>query len=431
MTDEFVNDLLVRLETMTTDKTEADARLEQLTKSSVEKDQKIAQLEQKIKDLETANQNLRDLVRAKMASQESLPEEMKGEEVGLQRMVSSVDERFEKVTITFKPEKRIDDNDTVSILGEFTDWMPEIMERFDTEQVLMDPSLENTFFYKTRLLKGFKYRYHFSVGDQFVVDPTKEVSADRMDKVTNFVDVLTTSVMVQKSAADQKMKEEAEAEDIDEIIKDLEGDEEVKDAATEIKDAPPLIGQFNMPSFVNKEMIKMLPAEIVQKQGQRVIDSSLNLVELLKTHYNEQMEINDLEIMIKEVANSQNFGQGEYYQTQIDMKRNGMKDVVQKIRVLCKGRLLRPAIDDEILYEIVDYSEKTSMVSLRRLTDPNGILLTKGNTWPSTRKQIRGMMLEKHYKILPQAEEYDTRKKMLSNKDNKVVIKYQVMDIDG
>ena len=80
-------------------------------------------------------------------------------------MVSSVDERFEKVTITFKPEKRIDDNDTVSILGEFPDWMPEIMERFDTEQVLMDPSLENTFFYKTRLLKGFKYRYHFSVGD--------------------------------------------------------------------------------------------------------------------------------------------------------------------------------------------------------------------------------------------------------------------------
>ena len=68
MTDEFVNDLLVRLETMTTDKTEADARLEQLTKSTVEKDQKIAQLEQKIKDLETANQNLRDLVRAKIAS---------------------------------------------------------------------------------------------------------------------------------------------------------------------------------------------------------------------------------------------------------------------------------------------------------------------------------------------------------------------------
>ena len=96
-----------------------------------------------------------------------------------------------------------------------------------------------------------------------MVDPTKEVSADRMDKVTNFVDVLTTSVMVQKSAADQKMKEAEEAEDIDEIIKDLEGDEEVKDAATEIKDAPPLIGQFNMPSFVNKEMIKMLPAEIV------------------------------------------------------------------------------------------------------------------------------------------------------------------------
>ena len=110
----------------------------------------------------------------------------------------------------------------MSILGEFTDWMPEIMERYESTQVLLEPELENTFFYKTRLLKGFKYRYHFSVGDQFVVDPTKETSSDRLDKVTNFVDVFTQSIELAKQSIEEEKKEEEEKENLDEVMKDLE-----------------------------------------------------------------------------------------------------------------------------------------------------------------------------------------------------------------
>lgn len=78
-------------------------------------------------------------------------------------------------------------NDTVAIMGEWNDWMPEIMERYSSEEVLLEPELDNTFFYKTKLFCGFKYRYNFSVGDQFAVDHNKEVNEDRMGKVTNFV----------------------------------------------------------------------------------------------------------------------------------------------------------------------------------------------------------------------------------------------------
>jgi len=46
---------------------------------------------------------------------------------------SKADERFKVMTITFKPEIRIEDNDTVAIMGEFTNWMPEIMERYQSE----------------------------------------------------------------------------------------------------------------------------------------------------------------------------------------------------------------------------------------------------------------------------------------------------------
>ena len=111
------------------------------------------------------------------------------EPVELRRKMTSVDERFQVVTITFKPEVTIAPNDTVSILGEFSNWIPQIMERYDHEKVVLEPELANTFFYKTKLFIGFKYRYHFSVGDEFVVDPSKETSEDRFGKVTNFVDV--------------------------------------------------------------------------------------------------------------------------------------------------------------------------------------------------------------------------------------------------
>ena len=86
---------------------------------------------------------------------------------------------------------RIAEDDTVAILGEFTNWMPEIMDRYETEQVLLDPELANKFYYKTKLFRGFKYRYYFNVGDQFVVDNGLEVSEDRFGKMTNAVDVPT------------------------------------------------------------------------------------------------------------------------------------------------------------------------------------------------------------------------------------------------
>ena len=50
--------------------------------------------------------------------------------------------------------------------------MPEIMERYSSEKVLEEPTLANTFFYKTKLLTGFKYRFNFSVKGENFVDST-------------------------------------------------------------------------------------------------------------------------------------------------------------------------------------------------------------------------------------------------------------------
>ncbi len=50
-----------------------------------------------------------------------------------------------------------------------------------------------------------------------------------------------------------------------------------------------------MPSYVNADMQKMLPKDILSKQGERVMDNSKgSLTELLSKHVNAVEEINDL-----------------------------------------------------------------------------------------------------------------------------------------
>ena len=61
------------------------------------------------------------------------------------------------------------------------------MQRYTTEEIQKNPRLANKFFYKTQLMKGFGYRYHFSVGEQFVVDKTKESTKDASGLLTNKV----------------------------------------------------------------------------------------------------------------------------------------------------------------------------------------------------------------------------------------------------
>ena len=83
---------------------------------------------------------------------------------------SSFDVRFEVVTITYVATKEIAADDTVSIMGEYNHWLPEGMERLSNDA--SNKEEYNTFTYSTRLLKGFKYRFVFLVGEDIVHDET-------------------------------------------------------------------------------------------------------------------------------------------------------------------------------------------------------------------------------------------------------------------
>ena len=108
-----------------------------------------------------------------------------------------------------------------------------------------------------------------------------------------------------------------------------------------------------------------------------------------------------------------------------------MLDIVQKIRVRVKGRLVRPLHSEDIVYEICDYDENRGNIKLRLLFDQNGIMIKKTNTREKVRRSIRGTWLDKHYIILEQEEELNIRQRMLNSHEHKLFIKYQVMDVEG
>ena len=161
------------------------------------------------------------------------------------------------------------------------------------------------------------------------------------------------------------------------------------------------------------------------------MDNTRSLTDLLKQHASSVEDIKDMEQVAQEAEQAQNFGVLQYMQAQIAQKRSGLADLVQKIRVRVKGRLVRSNLAFETLYEIKDYNERTGQIMLRLMFDPNGILIAKHNTYGRVLRNIAGRWLDKHYFILPQAEEYEVRQRILSGQECKLIVKYQVISSGG
>ena len=156
-------------------------------------------------------------------------------------------------------------------------------------------------------------------------------------------------------------------------------------------------------------MKNMLPEEILNKTGKRVMDNTRKLCDLLKMHADAVIELNDTDQIMKEAQSAGNHGMIQYLESVQRQKLASLRDTVQNIRVRVKGRLLRSMIDNITLYEIKDYDERAGSVLLRLVFDPNGILIAQTNTNGNVIKNISGRWLEKHFFILPQDEEYEMR----------------------
>ena len=99
-----------------------------------------------------------------------------------------VDKRLKEVVINFHPVKFCD---RVLIMGQFNSWLPEIMQTYTSDQINLDTSLKGTYYYRVRLLVGYKYRYYFQInGEDFCIDENKDNEMSKFKRRTNVITVL-------------------------------------------------------------------------------------------------------------------------------------------------------------------------------------------------------------------------------------------------
>jgi len=128
-------------------------------------------------------------------------------------------------------------------MGNFNGYLPTLMERYTEEEVKsqrLEGGLEQylgSYFFKTQVLKGFIYRFYFSVGDQedFVLDNTQPKAVNPFGKETNVIEVP--------------------------LVDPSQQQEETKDVEEDSSFAPPDIAK--MPSYSSLDMPKVLPKQIL------------------------------------------------------------------------------------------------------------------------------------------------------------------------
>lgn len=156
----------------------------------------IAKLKKEISDLNSTQAEIKvqipglSLESKTSINTEDLEAFQDPEEISLQKKVSLAfvkklsqltnnAKKMREITIKFKPPSQLR-NAEVMIMGNFNGYMPSLMERYTDEEVKAqgledDPAeLLDTYFFKTQVLKGFSYRYYFSVigHDEFIIDET-------------------------------------------------------------------------------------------------------------------------------------------------------------------------------------------------------------------------------------------------------------------
>ena len=313
-----------------------------------------------------------------------------------EREKPTIEDKFALVTIEFEPPEKIAMSDSVAILGEFNHWLPEVMHRYTSQEIQSDSSLANRFYYKTHVLKGFGYRYHFSVGDNFLVDSTKESSENAFGHLTN------------------------------KIYAPVDEEEEI--------DLPQIM-LTKKPTYNAAVMNELIPEELRVKQGQRVysdVDAG-DLIDYLVRHDSLQDECTELEQLAQEAELLDNMQALNQIQTAMMSRRNELEKAVNVIKVHLVGRLVRPITmrdDERLLHEVQQFNEGDKSLKLRQLFDQNGILFSKENQ-PHSKifKHVRGVLLEKHYEIVERMEEYNIRKNKLAKA--KLTIKFKKQEIDG
>lgn len=147
----------------------------------------------------------------------------------------------------------------------------------------------------------------------------------------------------------------------------------------------------------------MLPKDVMEMQGQRVFQNMNDepLTALMQRHKLAADEISDLNKLIQQAEQVSDSMAVLQLTLMRDKISQVVKEAVNRINVHVKGRLFRQkSLKDALLYQIETYDSSSGNVCLRRLYDPNGILISHTNMSSKVLWKIQGASLGKFFEML-------------------------------
>ncbi|CDW77292.1 UNKNOWN [Stylonychia lemnae] len=290
----------------------------------------------------------------------------------------------------------------VYIQGEFNKWKPALMERLANQ----------IFYYDTKLLSGYRYRFNFKVDDKITTDCHQNSEQDQDNQDVNFNYILSTSAYNQNE---------------------------------ESKIDPQILQK--LPIFVHPDLISKREEELKQFQlnvAQLQDDTSQAVNEALqdysKESENQKIEILSLFlkrnrfvlsklILLRKIRkHGQALSNDDIVQSsseQITIFDEENQRITKAIKYLIRGKIAK-SLEHSLYYYINSYRSDTNELVLIRVYDNNGILLIDNQASEKNIINASESIFFESYQILFKEEELKFRHDLIHNKDHTLRLRYDV-----
>ncbi|CDW89559.1 UNKNOWN [Stylonychia lemnae] len=387
-----------------------DGQQQQLNQQQIE-ESKCVQLDQQ--EQQEQKLNLDQLANAinSLEQKQYEDEEMKDESEGLFGDIPEMQKQMIELTLSYQSNSDIHEDEDILIMGEFNNWLPDIMQRL-TNQI---------FLYKVDVLAGYRYRYQFIVNGDITIDTNQEFSESKLGRQTNFKYAI-------KNPLNQPM------------------------IASEL--TPQVLQK--LPSFVHPEMKKLYQKEFynLQKQNTLMKDVSVRIGSTLIQEEEDKVEqLEDTERKEKLYKYMQrnkyliqklnrlremlNLAEAASEKEGIALTKEQMKGsdeeyqiITSNIRALIKGRYVYSLDDTPINYAIREYKGDTNEILLRRVYDKSGVLLDDKQGLVVNLVSTNEDTFFTKYSLYNLEDENNFKRDMLNTKEHVFTVKYQLMQID-
>ena len=300
------------------------------------------------------------------------------------------DEKMMKYTIEYDipVEYHQEDKIVVDIIGNFTEWLPRPIE-------LSDPQ-SHKYSYTGYFRRGFKHRYQFLVNGNEHIDENKKSSVNVTGSKTNYIMIPLKSF------------EDLHAGDLSSFM-------------CQDTDTPALL---ELPSFVPKEMAKVFSKE--SNPDDEALNTNLNEYVFNKMKHCkdifEKKEYLEKKILETEQEKDRTIFRSQYKDLDADYWRVGIA-----LKKAVQGRIVHTDGINMSLFEVIEYTSHDNALRVKRLYDPNRILLEEGT---NPRIIIYTLNKIQQLKFLTLQQEASVRMEMLKDYHT-FKIHYQVERIEG